>query len=256
MRSPLDHLERRLQSIIEASARLFGRSNRQEELTRQLVATLYDQLPSQLYGDPVAPDQFTIYLHPDNISNWQQPQWMDWIGRMVDDALVSAGFPTSLRPAIQLAPAADLAVDELRILAVHSVDTLGSTAAMPVTGELRAPAEQQEALPTSAYLIVQGSKTVLIKQNVFNIGRRPDNDLVLDDPRVSRTHLQIRAIRGRYTLFDLNSTGGTLVNGNPVSEHMLVPGDVIVIGGVSLIYGEDSAAWTEPEGNDTLPVGK
>lgn len=255
MSSPLDHLERRLQSIIEASTRLFGRSNRQDELTRQLVAALYDQLPAQLYGKPVAPDQFTIYLHPENLVTWQQPQWVDWIGRMVDDALLNAGFSTSARPAIQLAPATELQLDELRLKAVHSGDVLGSTAAMPVTGELRAPMPQPEIIPVNAYLIVQGNQTVSIAQNVFNIGRRADNDLVLDDPRISRTHLQIRAIRGHYTVFDLNSTGGTLVNGNPVREHMLVAGDVITIGGISLIYGEDAPAWPDAPGNATSPVG-
>ena len=255
MSSPLDHLERRLQSIIEASTRLFGRSNRQDELTRQLVTALYDQLPAQLYGDPVAPDQFTIYLHPENIATWQQPQWMDWISRMVDDALLNAGFSIPVHPAIQLAPAADLQPDELRLQTAHSADVLGSTAAMPVTGELRAPVPRPEIPPVDAYLIIQGNQTVPISQNVFNIGRRTDNDLVLDDPRISRTHLQIRAIRGHYTVFDLNSTGGTLVNGNPVREHVLVAGDVITIGGISLIYGEDAPAWSDSPGSVTSPVG-
>lgn len=255
MRSPLDNLERHLQTIIEASARLFGRDNRQEKLARNLVSALYDELPAQLYGHNTVPDHVTIYLHPDNVAAWQQPQWMDWITRVVEDALVSAGFTFATRPAVQLAPAADLAIDSLRVTTVRSSDALGSTAAMPVTGELHPPATSTDDLPVNAYLIVQGSRTVPLTQRVFNIGRRPDNDLVLEDARISRTHLQIRAIRGRFILFDLNSTGGTLVNGNPVSEHQLAPGDVILIGGVSLIYSEDSPGWMDHSGNSTSPVG-
>lgn len=255
MRSPLDNLERSLQTIIEASARLFGHNNRLEKLARNLVSTLYDQLPAQLYGANSPPDQFTIYLHPDNVATWQQPQWMDWIARMIDDAVVSAGFTSLTHPAIQLAASADLPIDSVRVTAVRSSDALGSTAAMPVTGELRSASIAADSLPANAYLIVQGSQTVPLTQRVYNIGRRPDNDLVLDDPRISRTHLQIRAIRGRFTLFDLNSTGGTLVNGNSVSEHLLAPGDVIIIGGISLIYGEDSPAWADHSGNSTSPVG-
>jgi len=75
---------------------------------------------------------------------------------------------------------------------------------------------------------------------VVNIGRRADNHLVLADPRVSRAHAQIRAIRGQYVLFDLNSTGGTVVNGRRVRQYTLKPGDVISLSGVPLIYGEDT----------------
>lgn len=255
MRSPLEQIERHLKSIIEASASLFGRTTRQEQLARELTAALYEQLPLQLAGKSIAPDQFTIYLHPDNLSTWQQPQWMDWLGQIIADALLDAGYGSLLRPSIQLAPSMDMPVDSLRLIAVNSAELLGSTAALPVTAELHPPAAAQDKIPANAYLVVQGTQTVPIDHMVFNIGRRSDNDLVLDDPRVSRTHLQIRAIRGRFVLFDLNSTGGTLVNGNPIREHTLSAGDVIQLGGVALIYGEDSPNWPDEPGQSTSPLG-
>jgi hypothetical protein len=255
MKSPLEQIERRLKTIIEASAGLFGRTSRQEQLARQLTAALYEQLPTQLSGKELAPDQFTIYLHPDNYTAWQQPQWMDWLGQIIIDALQDAGYINPLRPTVQLAPSAEMPVDSLRVIATNSVDLLGSTAALPVTAELHPPTSLSESMPSNAYLIVQGTQTVPISQMIFNIGRRSDNDLVLDDPRVSRKHLQIRAVRGRFILFDLNSTGGTLVNGNPISEHTLAAGDVIQLGGIAIIYGEDSPAWTDEAGQSTSPLG-
>lgn len=255
MKSKLEQLEHRLKNIIEASAALFGRNNRQEQLARQLAAALYEQLPARLSERSVAPDQFTIYLHPENLSAWQQPQWIDWLEQVINEALQDAGFQAMLRPSIQLASAMDLSIDQLRVIAVHSSDSLGSTAAMPVTSELSPASLPADSMPANAYLIVQGMQTVAIHRPIFNIGRRSDNDLVLDDPRVSRTHLQIRAIRGHFVLFDLNSTGGTLVNGNPISEHLLSAGDVIVVGGVALIYGEDAPAWPEDARQTTSPMG-
>jgi len=254
MRSPLEKIERRLKTIIEASASLFGRTNRQEELARQLATGLYEQLPAQLAGNGIAPDQFTIYLNPDNVAAWQQPQWMDWLAQIIGDALQDAGFETLLHPYIQVAAAADMPINSLRVVAIHSAELLGSTAALPVTAELQPLSRPLDAIPANAYLIVQGSQTVPLDRLVFNIGRRSDNDLVLDDPRVSRTHLQIRANRGRFFLFDLNSTGGTLVNGNLIREHQLETGDVIQVAGISLIYGEDPIVWPDETGHSTSPI--
>lgn len=74
---------------------------------------------------------------------------------------------------------------------------------------------------------------------MFNIGRHPDNDLVLSDLRISRHHVQLRLRHSRFVIYDRKSRGGTFVNGNPISEHILTSGDVIRIGGVTLLYMED-----------------
>lgn len=87
---------------------------------------------------------------------------------------------------------------------------------------------------------MEGTKVFPLTQSVINIGRRLDNHIVIDDPRVSRRHAQLRAIRGWYILFDLNSTGGTYVNGQRVTQSILYPGDVISLAGVPLIYGQDN----------------
>jgi pSer/pThr/pTyr-binding forkhead associated (FHA) protein len=62
---------------------------------------------------------------------------------------------------------------------------------------------------------------------------------VIDDPRVSRAHAQLRTVKGRFVLFDLESTGGTFVNGKRASQTVLYPGDVISLAGATLIFGQD-----------------
>jgi pSer/pThr/pTyr-binding forkhead associated (FHA) protein len=98
---------------------------------------------------------------------------------------------------------------------------------------------ESAAVPESAFLIIDGVKEFPLKKPVVNVGRRLDNDLVIDDPRVSRHHAQLRAIKSRYVLFDLNSSGGTFINGQRTSQTVLYPGDVISLAGVSLIFGQD-----------------
>jgi len=65
---------------------------------------------------------------------------------------------------------------------------------------------------------------------------------VINDRRVSRQHAQIRAINGNFVLFDLNSSGGTFVNGDRINQRGLHPGDVISLAGVPLVYGQEKSA--------------
>lgn len=93
-------------------------------------------------------------------------------------------------------------------------------------------------IPEDAFVIVDGVKVIPLTQPLVRIGRRLENNLVLDDPRVSRTHAELRAINGRYVIFDLDSTGGTYVNGLKITQTVVYPGDVISLGGVNLVYGQ------------------
>ena len=115
--------------------------------------------------------------------------------------------------------------------------------------------ENQEAdnIPENAFLIVEGVKVHPLTESVVNIGRRLENQLVIDDPRVSRNHAQLRAIKGRFVLFDLNSTGGTFVNGQRTSQTVLYPGDVISLAGVALIFGQDNPP-PRPDMANTSPL--
>ena len=60
-------------------------------------------------------------------------------------------------------------------------------------------------------------------------------------------------IKGRFVLFDLNSTGGTFVNGQRTSQTVLYPGDVISLAGVALIFGQDNPP-PRPDTGNTLPM--
>jgi pSer/pThr/pTyr-binding forkhead associated (FHA) protein len=90
----------------------------------------------------------------------------------------------------------------------------------------------------SAFVIVDGQRAISLERSITNIGRKKDNHIVITDQHVSRYHAQIRNIKGRFILLDLDSTVGTSVNGEKVKRCYLEPGDVISIGGVPLIFGQ------------------
>jgi len=93
--------------------------------------------------------------------------------------------------------------------------------------------------PERAYFIINGKEQVYLSKTIIKIGRRSSSDIQIDDPMISRDHLQLRAQHGHYLLFDLSSTGGTFVNNQPVKSATLKPGDVIRIGKTLLIYNQD-----------------
>ena len=62
------------------------------------------------------------------------------------------------------------------------------------------------------------------------IGRRPYNDVVIDNLAVSGEHAVIQMAGGQATLEDLGSTNGTYVNGKAVKKHALVNDDTVEVG--------------------------
>jgi predicted component of type VI protein secretion system len=89
----------------------------------------------------------------------------------------------------------------------------------------------------NAYLIVDGMTVYPLWRAITNIGRRPDNDIVLDDPRVSRRHARVLQEGDGFTIVDMDSTGGTFVNGARVQTLPLHPGDSISLAGVAMVFG-------------------
>ena len=113
--------------------------------------------------------------------------------------------------------------------------------------------ETGDAIPENAFLLIEGLRVHPLREAVVNIGRRLENHAVIDDPRISRQHAQLRAIKGHFVLFDLNSTGGTFVNGQRANQTVLYPEDVISLAGVILVFGQDTE---RAELLDTSPLSE
>jgi hypothetical protein len=76
----------------------------------------------------------------------------------------------------------------------------------------------------------------------MSIGRRPTNDIHIDNLAVSGEHATIVTIGNDSFLEDLGSTNGTLVNGKPIKKHVLQHGDLIEFGKYQLKYVNEAAA--------------
>lgn len=73
-------------------------------------------------------------------------------------------------------------------------------------------------------------KEIPLAKERTTIGRKPHNDIQIDNLAVSGEHAVIVTILNDCFLEDLGSTNGTLVNGNPVKKHFLQSNDVVELG--------------------------
>jgi pSer/pThr/pTyr-binding forkhead associated (FHA) protein len=90
----------------------------------------------------------------------------------------------------------------------------------------------------------QGSRSVELERDCFTIGRKPDNDLLIDDHTVSSHHAKIIRVQSVYFLEDLNSTNGTALNGQAIERAQLHDADVITIGQHRIIFQDSGTVST------------
>jgi hypothetical protein len=247
----LQELEARLQSLIEVDLLNILPGRKVEDVIVQKLAAAIQLNASTLEdGSIIAPNVYTLVMHPDESVRWQDQKLLAILLHSIATVTQEAGFRITISPTITIATDDKLSLSDAQVVASHRIEPMAETNASPLdTGKL----EDYSKLPENAFLIVEGVKVFPLKLPVINIGRRLDNQLVIDDPRVSRNHAQLRAIKGRFVVFDLNSTGGTFVNGQRASQTVLYPGDVISLAGVALIFGQDNPP-PRPDLKETAPL--
>lgn len=88
-----------------------------------------------------------------------------------------------------------------------------------------------------------------LTQGDMKIGRKPTNDIFVDNLSVSGEHANIFTIGEDSFVQDLNSTNGTFVNNKRITKHHLKNGDVITVGKHTMVYfaegGSDNEERTE-----------
>ncbi|GAB4063428.1 FHA domain-containing protein [Uliginosibacterium sediminicola] len=94
----------------------------------------------------------------------------------------------------------------------------------------------------------------LIKERT-SIGRKPHNDIQIDNLAISGEHAIIVVILDDAFLEDLNSTNGTYVNGQPVKKHVLKDGDMVELGKYRLKFIKESAEFMSSSTFDKAFVG-
>ena len=84
-------------------------------------------------------------------------------------------------------------------------------------------------------------KEVQLTKDRTSLGRRPYNDIVIDNLAVSGEHAVLQLAGQDVHLEDLNSTNGTYLNGKAVKKQLLQNGDTVEIGKYRIKYVSEAA---------------
>jgi len=99
-----------------------------------------------------------------------------------------------------------------------------------------------------------GTRPVTFDGKRLRIGRDPANDVVLEDPNVSRFHAEVVASDGGVELLDLGSRNGTRVDGQPATRTALGTGSEIGVGPFRLVFDGTSFLQRDDRGALRLNV--
>ncbi len=97
----------------------------------------------------------------------------------------------------------------------------------------------QETIPPAWLTLYRPTRgqAMRIERPIIHIGRSADNDIVVNEKKVSRYHAQIRCEHGQFVVYDLGSTNGVKVNG--VTAPQPVPlrnNDLVTVGSYEFVF--------------------
>jgi pSer/pThr/pTyr-binding forkhead associated (FHA) protein len=92
-----------------------------------------------------------------------------------------------------------------------------------------------QKLSKFVYIIID-EQIYPLDKTIISIGRKLENDLVINNNFVSRRHAEIRYENGEFFIYDLGSTSGTFVNNQRVEKSILYSGDHITLANVPLVF--------------------
>jgi pSer/pThr/pTyr-binding forkhead associated (FHA) protein len=241
----LNRFEQLAQRLVEGSlSRLLGGRLELVDLGNQLAVALEDGRQAGR-----APDLYYVRLHPADYADlWQA--YPDLAERLTDflvEAAAQAGLSLMTRPLVDISEDESVAAQTAVVQALHTAPAFDAQETQ-IRSAVADDASVLALRTVDAFLIIQGRRHLPLDRPLLSLGRRADNDIVIDSPSVSRQHAQLRWRYGRFVLYDLGSRAGTAVNGVPITEAVLQPGDLIRLSDVTLIYGEGLA-----EGNGRRP---
>lgn len=91
-------------------------------------------------------------------------------------------------------------------------------------------------------------KEFLVGDSRISVGRIDSNQIVIDDPSVSRHHARIQRENDKWVLYDLGSSNGTFVGGRPVQQRELKDGDKVMFGSIAFRFNAPTAGANAPAG--------
>jgi hypothetical protein len=239
--SALARFESFMENMVEGSvARLFRSPIQPSEIAKRLERAMEAHQMISVRRI-IVPNVYRAYLNPQDLAAFQpiRAEMEREMATYLEELAQERGFSMLEHPRVELAEDAGVPRRSIQVIAeTSSVPDSGGSSQTQVISP--APQQPQAAGPRSRLLLndPNGTHVIPLESTLVAIGRGLNNDVILEDSRVSRHHAQLRYRSRRFWVTDLGSTNGTYVNGEPVQEQALRDGDVISLGGLELTFRE------------------
>jgi hypothetical protein len=248
-------VETTIANLVEgAFGRVFRSEVRPMELARKLTREM-DAHRTVSVSRVYAPNEYSVWLSPEDRARYEG------VEHEVIDELCGYLLEHARREELILAggPQITFHTDERLALGEFGIQARLVRPADQSDGHPQPSVEQEEHGQTMIYstsarvreqlddahdqrrttraLLLVGSRRLLVPPRGGVVGRSRDCEIVVDDAGISRHHAEIRPRAGGWTIEDLGSTNGALVNGNPIrGAQPLQPGDRIELGSTELVF--------------------
>lgn len=254
--SVLRSLEAKLTDIVEGTfGRVFRSEVRPVEVARKLAREM-DEHKTPSLSRTYVPNEYVVYLSSEDRARLEgvEASLVEELGAYLLEHARSERLSLVSRPQIEFRTDERLALGEFGIQArlvrppgeappapahdlppAHGGD--GGTMIYSTAGRIREDlAQAQAARPMRALLLAEGRRHVLPSDGAV-VGRSRECDVVLTDANVSRRHAELAPAGGGWTISDLGSTNGVLVNGRRIAgPEPLRGGDRIALGTAEIVF--------------------
>ena len=241
--SALSRFESFMENVVEGSVqRLFKSPVQPAEIARRLERAMESQQAISV-DRVIVPAFYRAFLNPEDfrvLASMQEPIERE-MANYLQDLARERGFTLLEHPAVDVAP--DPAVPRRGIQVIAEMGASpdgGAKAGIDSTQVISTGGVQPGRARVTAQLVLNtpdGPHAFPLDTNVVTVGRGLNNDLIVEDPRVSRQHAQIRFKSRRYFIGDMGSTNGTYVNGTQITtDQVLHDGDTVSFGGLEMRF--------------------
>lgn len=222
----LDRFEKSVERAVNNTfARVFRSELKPVEMASALRREVDDRAAAVDRDRTVAPNEFTISLSVDDFA-----QVEGWGAEALADELATNVTQHAGSQHYAFVGPVTVTFEEVEGLDVGRFDIRSSTARGAV-----APATS--AAPSSRHPLVDiDGQRYLLTGPVTVIGRGAEADIVVDDPGVSRRHLEIRVTPDGVVATDMGSTNGLFVEGHQVPAATLLDGNSLTIGRTRIMF--------------------
>jgi hypothetical protein len=251
----LKHIEKRMESLVEG---VFGRAFRRQihpvEIAKGLTKQM-DEGRMVSISRTYAPNDFTVHLSREDTESIRayQASLNDELIQYASTHAENKNYHLMTPPRIRFETEDTLRFGEFGVTAKLTggdgprekgapQDTSGQTRIFRTeessgeqidqgTATISADEAKRHGLAREIVEVVLGDeKYPLEGHGPWSVGRSQENDLVINDPNVSRRHARISRSDGGFVVEDLGSTNGTLLDGAPIDRERIEGGDELTFG--------------------------